>query len=775
MNRGLSWTGAAIAGAVLLALGTDFAARLGRRTEILIPTPAGFHQDMPGVGPVEIGFAGHVVLTTDQLEQASGGGTARVPGWRMEGDDPRPQGSGALVASALIVAPPGGKGRGLTVNAPQAWIPLVPDQHEIRLDLDRLWRLTHPVLHLPGFVPGRDLLAAADGEALLDPRAETVTCPGHFRMEAEDLVLDAADLNYDAPSKRLRFKPWNGEVIWSLRDANGRVFRGRADAPGEVLPTANGGLELRFDPGPRGVRATLPGAPASVLSSRAFTMWLEPSGDSNWRPSAASAAGPVFVSSSTIAFEGGDAALTWNDAGVLSEITFTGPVAARPWDDKFAVATARDSARLDPLTGTLTLDGRCFALVDAGFVSANSAQWDGKNLLARGDIVARGGAGLAQAEEMTAAEDGVLRARGRVRTFPRESLMQEMAGPSLLVQPDGFLEMTEGFLARGEREGQPWSVAGVRLASRLEPDGARRTDADGDLEYLAPGIRVRAAKLRQLDEERFRLEGQPAHAAMDLADGLVALSDFRRAESDATSLRIEGAPLLTVPAAALGLAGPDVTITARSGTRLHATGAWVLEGDVKVSGAMQTAADTARWSPEEGLWLERSFGSPSASGTLADGRAFTATAQRLGVDGEQTLVLEGDAVARLTEVNGGVHVLTAERARLGAAGGWAEGRARFDSPLGRAAGERAEWVTTAGRIVHLKLTGEASLAQEGMSAEGAEIEMDEATGWMSIHGVPARPAHLVLEDGRDVKTDSLRYNMRTHLLETGPVRVEEPK
>lgn len=778
MNRGLVWTGALVAGGVLLALGTDFARHLGRRAEIAVPTPDGFQLMLPGVGPVEISLAGPVVLTTDRLAESAGGGAERVPGWRMEGNDPRPEGSGAAFADAIITAPASGQRPGLTVRAPRAWIPLVPDKREIRLDLDRLWRLTQPVLTLPDFIPGRELRATADGEALLDPRAETVTSPGHFRLESEDLVLDAADLRYDAPTKRMRFAPWKGEVNWSLRDAGGRLLRGRSDAAGEVLPTAAGGFELRFAPGVRGVRATLPGAagePASVITGRAFTLVLDPAGASAWRPRNATAAGPVFLSSPNLAFEGGDADLSWNEAGALSEILIRGPVAARPWDASFAVATARHSARLDPLTGVLELDGRCLALDHAGSISADGATWDGQTLTARGGIVAQGAAGLAQADELAAARDGGLQARGRVRVFPRNSLVTEMSGPALIAQPDGLLEMNEGFHAVGQRGAEPWSVAGVRIVSRLETDGARRTDADGDLEYVAPGIRIRAARLRQLDEERFRLEGQPAHASMELEGGLTALSDFRRAESDAATLRIEGAPLLTVPAAALGLSGPDVRLSARSGTRDHATGAWLLDGEVKAEGALQTDADRARWSPAEGLWLERRFGPPSATGTLADGRTFTATARRLGVDGERVLVLEGEGVARLVEPDGRTHLMTAEKIHLGESGGWAEGRARLDSPEGRAAAERADWRSEAGRVVHLKLTGEASLAREGMSAEGAEIEMDEASGWASITGSPARAAHIELEDGRTATADWLKYNLISHLLETGPVRVGAPK
>jgi hypothetical protein len=136
--------------------------------------------------------------------------------------------------------------------------------------------------------------------------------------------------------------------------------------------------------------------------------------------------------------------------------------------------------------------------------------------------------------------------------------------------------------------------------------------------------------------------------------------------------------------------------------------------------------------------------------------------------------LEGDAVARLVEADGGTHVLTAERAQLGETGGFAEGRARFDSPLGRGSGQRADWRSAEGRIVWLCIAGEAALAVDRIRADGAVIEMDEANGMMFITGDAARAAHIVTEEGREATADWLRYDVSAKLLETGPARFTAP-
>ncbi len=778
MNRALTWTGYAAASAVLLALVADFAAQAEQREQPVIPAPAGFRQQVPGVGPVEFGFSGRVTFVTD--ERAEPGSAARSATWRVEGDDPRPENSGAAIANAQIVAPSRqnlAEGP-LTVDAPHAWIPLKREQGNLRLDMERVWRLTDPVLKLPGFAPGRRLTATASGDARLDPAMETVTCPGRFHLESDDLSLDAARFHYEARTRRLTFAPWKGDVRWTLRGADGRAFHGRSDGGGEVLPTPDGGLLLRFDAGPLGVRAALPaaaGSPAAQIACRGLTANVFPRGDSGWEPRDALAAGPVFLTDARLAFEGGDAAIRWAEGGVLVGIALAGPAAVRPWDASFQVATARERATFDPARGVLTLDGRCLAISERGFVSADGASWNGSQLQARGEVVASAAEGLVQAAELDADADGNWTARGDVRVRPTAALVDEIRGPAMSLRRDGLLEMSEGFHAAGRREGRPWSFAGQRIASRVEPGGARRTDADGALVYIADGVEVRAEKLRQLDEEKFRLEGPPGTARMELDKGGVAQATFRRAETDGNTLRIEGAPVFTVPAAALGLAGEDVRLEARLVTRESATGAWLLDDDVRATGALQAQADRARWSPAEGLWLERRAGPPSASGILADGRAFSAVARRLGVDADNVLVLDGDAVARLAETDGRTHVLTAERTRIGADGGWAEGRARFDSPLGRGSAERADWRSADGKLQFLKMTGGASLAVEQAQADGAIIELDDLSGWMSVTGDAAHAAHILTKDGREIRADSLRYNVRTLLIETGAVRFDTPR
>ncbi len=778
MNRALTWTGYAAAGAVVFALAADFAAHASTRSEPIVPAPAGFRQVLRGIGPVELGFVGRTVFVTDKREEAAApGAAARVPAWRVEGDDPRPEGNGAAIAHTRIIAPRSERGEPLTVEAPRAWVPLARAEGDLRLDMNREWRMTDPVLVLPGFAPGRSLTAAATGEAWLDPRKEAVRSPGRFVIEADDLKLVAAQFHYDAAAGVIRFAPWRGEVSWSLRDASGRTFRGTCDGPGEAAPTADGGIELRLQGGALGVRAALPGgpgAPASQVLGQALTVIAAPAGVDGWLPRSAHVTGPVFLTDARLAFEGGAADLEWNEAGELRGLTVAGPASVRPWDASFAVATARGSARFDPATGLLRLDGRSLVVDPRGQVAADAAAWDGSQLRASGEVVALAAQGLARADALAAAPDGGLSARGDVRIFPADAPAEEVRAPAMTLDRAGLMRMDEGFRASGFRKGEAWSAEGGRALSRLLDDGQRRTDGSGGIVYRAPGLVVRADTMEQLDARRFRLDGAPATATMDLQGGGQAVARFRRAIHDDESLHIEGAPHLTVPAAAVGLSGADVELDARTVTRDHATGEWVFENDVRVAGALEAQADRVTWSPTVGMRLERRGRAPSAAGTLADGRAFSATAAEIAVDAAGALLLDGDAVARLVELDGRTHVLTAEREQLAATGGFAEGRARFDSPMGRASGLRADWRSADSRIVWLKITGEAALAVDKARAEGAEIEMDEASGWMSVTGDAARAAHIVLEDGREVRADWLRYNVRSKLLESGPTRFEAP-
>lgn len=778
MSRALAWSGYAAAGAVLVAIAADFASHSGRRAEPIVPAPAGFRQHLRGIGPVEVGFVGRTVFITDRLEEdPEEAAAARVPAWRVEGDYPAPEGGGVAVARAHIAAPRGGETAALTVDAPRAWVPLARAEGEIRLDLEREWRLDRPTLTFPGFAPGRNLVAQADGEAWLDPRAETVRSPGRFTIASEDLELEAADFRYDARTRTIRFAPAAGEVRWSLRDATGRTFRGTCDGPGEVLPAADGGVELRLTGGALGVRATLPGAPdapsARVLG-RDLAVTAVPAGENGWLPQRARAAGPVFLADARLAFEGTGAELEWDAAGEPLALHLAGPASVRPWDDSFTVFTARRSVRYDPALGLLTCDGRSLAVDGRGQVAADHAEWDGRMLRARGEVVAHSTQGAARADALEADPDGGLRAEGDVRVFPASGPAAELRAPALTLDRAGTMRLERGFLARGAREGEPWELEAGSGLSRLLDGGERRTDAAGGVIHRTPGIEVRADTLEQLDAQSFRLDGAPGVATMALENGSVARASFRRAIHDGQRLRIEGAPHLTVPAAALGLSGADVELDARTVARDHATGAWMLEQEVRCRGALEAAADRITWSPQSGLLLERRSPAPTASGTLADGRTFSATARSIAMDPARSVRLEGDAVARLVEADGRTHVLTAERAQLGETGGFAEGRARFDSPLGRGSGQRADWRSAEGRIVWLRIAGDAALAVDRLRADGAVIEMDEANGLMSITGDAVRAAHIVTEEGREATAEWLRYDVGAKLLETGPARFTAP-
>lgn len=782
MNRALFWTGATICGSVLAAMATDFAAHAAPRREPVLPTPEGFAMKLDQLGPLEVAFAGRVRLVTDRREEEEGGGARRVPRWKVAGDDPSPDGAGMEIRDTRIESLAGGtdaaQGPPLIADAPRAWIALERDRGLLTIDLDRPWRLFDPVLDLPGFRPGSRMEASARGMTVLKPREGLVSARGPFRLEAENLSLDAAGFEYDANTGRVGFEPWQGVVSWRFTDERGRVLSGSSDAGGEVTPDETGGLTLRFHEGARGVTAALPvGAdlPAAIVLARALAWEFAADAAGAWRPLRAHARGPTTFSDRRLAFEGGDAELEWDAAGGLREARVTGPIAAHPWEPPLHSAVARRGARYDALTGALHLDGRAWAGSAEGALSGDALVWDGAQLDARGGVVAQAPAGTATAAHASAAERDGVAAEGAVRLVPASGPVDELRGPELRLDPGGDAVMPAGFEAEGRRDAAVWTLTGDRLTSRVDSAGERRADAAGNLVYLEAGIRIEAERFLQTAADRFRLEGAPARAELLLGSGRIARARFRRAESDPLRLRLEGEPWLQWPAAEFGLAGEAVELTARAAERRHEDGAWTLEGPLHATGALRAEADLARWSPAEGLTLERRLRPLEAEGTLADGTAFWGRAEEFGITAEREVRLSGDAEGRVQTPDGKSHRFWADRIRATEFGGSAEGKASVDSPLGKGRGDFAEWRLREGELDWLRATGSARLERDDLTAEGDRIEADLTSGWVEAEGTPERPAWLTRPDGGEVRAVWLRYNLRTHLLESGPIRLATPE
>jgi hypothetical protein len=780
VSRPLFWGGLALTGGVLLAMTADFAGRAAPVRVPVLPAPEGFRMNLKGVGPVEVAFTGRVELVTDEREEAAGGAARRVPRWKVNGSDPLPEGAGMTITDTHIEAlrlDESGAPQ-LIANAPSAWIPLTRERGLLTLDLDRAWRMADPVLDLPGFRPGSRMTARATGMTELRPREESIHARGPFRLSAENLELNAAGFAYDAPRGRVRFEPWQGEVSWSFTDALGRTMKGSSDAGGEVVPLEGGGLLLRFDEGPRGVRSSLPAGkdlpPASMLA-RSLDLHFAQGGDGSWQPRSASARGPLLLTDARLAFEGGGAEIAWSPAdGTLLEARIAGPLAVHPWEPPLLSATARESAIYDAARGTLTLDGRAWMADARGFLAADALRWDGADLHAAGSVLAHGAQGTALAERATASETAGLAASGGVRMLPVRGLVEELSGPSLKIAPDGIAELSDGFHARGRRDGIPWELSGRQLRQWQEEDGSRRAEALGDLVWSEPGLRLSGERFKQLDERRFRFEGAPARVWTLLESGAEAEASFRRADYETEGLHVEGEPWLRIPAAELGLAGEPVEIRARTAQRDHATGAWTLDGSVRVSGAMRTEVDRAMWSPAAGLRMERELAPPVVEGTLAIGTEFWLTAKEFGIDAERVLRLAGEVQGRFVEPDASEHRFWAERLEASEFGGIAEYDARVESPFGRGRADRLEWKTHAGELSWLSATGTAHLEREDLIAEGQRIEADQETGWVEAEGTSAQPAWARLPDGREVRAVWLRYNSRSHLVESGPVRLVTP-
>ena len=737
--------------------------------------------NLKGVGPLEVAFLGRVELITDEREEDAGGGATRVPQWKVNGSDPVPDAAGMAIHDTRIEAMQhdlDGESPMIAIT-PRAWIPLTRNRGLLTPDLDRTWRLSDPVLDLPGFRPGLRMTASARGMTELRPREESILARGPFKLEAENIELNAAGFSYDAKSRRVRFEPWQGEVKWSFTDELGRSLRGVSDASGEVVPLDDGGLLLRFNEGPRGVRASLPASkdlpPATVLA-RSLDLRFAQGVKGAWQPRTASARGPLLLSDSRVAFEGEGAEIKWSAVdGSLLEARIEGPLAAHPWAPPLQVAIARESAVYDAATGSVSLDGRAWASDARGFVSADSLRWDGSTMHANGSVLAHGAEGTALAEQALASEKQGLTANGAVRLLPTRGMLKELSGPTLTVTPQSEAELTGGFQARGEREGLPWTLRGERIRQWVEEDGSRRAEGFGALLWSEPGMRIEGERFKQLGEQSFRFEGSPARVWSELDSGGEAQASFRRAEYDAEALHLEGEPWLLLPAEALGLSGEPVELRARTARRVHATGAWSLDGGVQATGGLRTAVDRASWSPTEGLQLERRISAPLVEGTLKDGTDFWVTARQFGIDAEQVVSLEGAAHGRFTQQDGAVHEFWAEHLRASEFGGYAETNARVASPVGQGRGNRLEWRLEGGELIWLKASGNAHLEREDITAEGSRIEVDQGTGWIEAEGTPEHPAWARLADGREVRAVWLRYNSLSHLIESGPVRLATPE
>lgn len=782
MIRPLYWLGIALTGGALLAMAIDFAAHAKPVRAPVLPTPEGFRMNLKGVGPVEVAFTGQVELITDEREEEQGGGATRVPRWKVNGQDPLPDGAGMAIHDTRIEAlararegePP------MIAVTPRAWIPLTRDRGLLTLDLERAWRLTDPVLDLPGFRPGTRMTARARGMTELEPDEEVVRSRGWFQLEAENLELRAAGFGYEAKTGRVSFEPWQGEVNWSFTDELGRTLRGRSDSGGTIVPRENGELLLRFDEGARGVRSEVPAGkdapPATLLARSLDLIFAHGAKEDSWQLRTARARGPLLLSDARAAFEGGAAEFWWSpEDGSLQVARIAGPLAVHPWDPPMQAATARESAVYDAAAGTLALDGGAWAADARGFLAAKVLRWNGAELEAFDEVIAHGAQGTALAERAVVSESGGVHTSGEVRLHPWSGLVEELAGPSLSVTPELQAEMNEGFRARGLREGLPWTLSGQRLRRWLEPDRSSRVEAIGPLVWTEPGMRIEGDRFKQLGEREFRFEGTPARAWLALDSGEEAEASFRRADYGELALHLEGEPWLRIPAAALGLAGEPVELRARTARREHATGAWSLDGSVRAAGALSTEVDQATWSPTDGLKLTRAIVPPIVEGTLANGIQFWVTAREFGISAEREIRLAGSIHGRLTEPQGALHEFWAERAQASEYGGFAETHARVASPLGQGRGDRIEWRSADGEVTWLKATGRARLESEELTAEGARIEVDQLTGWVEAEGTPAEPAWAQLSDGREVRAVWLRYNSRSHLIESGPVRLATPE
>ncbi len=770
-----------VALATLVALVADLWRHLGDEGGPDEEVPPAFRQELREVGPLEIAFRGHVTLVTDQrsAEDATGR-VARVPRYRLEGDDPVPEGAGMRLKNVRIVALEADEP--MTAEAPSAWIPLSRNRGLLVLDLGRAWKLEGPHLRLPGVMPGRSLEAWVDGRVLLWPEEDRLEGRGSFRIRADAFELVAGRLAYDVATRTATFAPWQGGLRWSLDEGEGRRLVGRSGAGGRMTPHADG-WRLELEEGGEGIRLrdVAPEGETWLAAHRLALDFLPVEGG-GWRPLAARLDGPVQVAAADAAFSGGDAEARWDANGALTGLALAGPCATTPWTPPLQLVTCRRGLDWEPHTGVVNFRGPVRARDDLGFAAADGGRLDGDALALGGEVLLGHGGFVVRADRLEAALDGGWRLAGDVVVeAPPTGPVRRLLAPSLTGSGDGGeLAAPDGFRIEGESGGEPFALSGDAL-TRSRERGEDRLLAEGDLRLVWRDARLAADRLVQSGPERYLLEGSPVRLEQTLADGGVAVADFPRAFLHPDRLEVVGRSRFLAPARSFGLAGEAVELRADHVVRSADDGVWLLERDLVVTGAAEGEADRLRFLPGEWLRLERDRGAPRLAATLDDGRRVDLTGREVEAREGGVLELRGAAAVVLAEPDGGgVRRLAGDLLHLERGGGEAEGAVSFAAPEGEGEADRARWRTTAagdgkGGLTWLRLEGSARLVRPDLTAEGAVLELDLERGTVFVSGGDGVPAHLLLADGRDVRADWLRYNLRTRLLETGPIQVESPQ
>lgn len=761
-----------------LVLLVDVVRNLPADREDLGSGPAGFPWPTQGLGEVELGVDGAFVVELEERRASSEGAMERVPSMRLEGRDPRPNAAGmslrdTVIRSYDLQAVSEEPVERLRVNSPRAILPMRKNEQGLsELDQTQAWQVSEPVVIVPRGLGGEELRLEAD-DAQYHPADQTIQSDGPFTLRSSGLELRGVGIHLDLARESVRFGEVDGRLHWQLALATGGLLRGFSDRGGVLEPVRDGHYELRL-PAEDECWVELPNSSSMPgrLESEGFKLLLRQEGrdsvtDAAWHPEWLEGVGSTYWAGDRHIVLGGAPQLGWDTNGALLGLLIDGSILAHEQGRFSGWTTAAGGAYLHASTSELSLWDRVAARSSRFAVFADRVRVDSEERLhADGELLLTGQQGLSFAQSLEASQAQEAVHLRDVVAYPQVAEIDRVQTSSLWFEESGTMRIDVPFEARGKADGQAWDFAGQQLLAGDDPARGTWTQVDGGVSGSWQDARWVADSMER-EGEVTQLRGAPAELFAKLGPEGEA---YARAQSirmldDAVHLR--GQPMLRVPAAALGLAGQPVEIRARQIER-DAEGNWHFEQDVLFSGAMQGSARRAVYFADGSLELQRRSGADWMTFHLEDGAMARLKADELRGHPERELFLRGSLAIWFQQDPLEPPVeLFGSRATLRPDGGSIDGNpTQFRQGEQSAHARRAEWtgdLQTGPWVMHL--IGDAQFDTPQASGQAQRMRYDSASDALELFR-GRKPARIVLQGGREVVADWLRYFVNDQRLDS---------
>lgn len=783
---------------VVLLLVADTIRNLPQPAEPLGEGPEGFPWPTRGLGEITLGMEGRFLLDLEERIETNDGAAPRVPKMSLAGTDPRPQNDGMVTSDAVIRSFASAEVRTgpearVIVHAPQAWMPMsVAADGTRELDRTRPWRFKNPEVLLPA-LGGKQEFLLQTGEAELDPITNEVYCPGAFTLSSAGLRFEGTGLRLSPNDDRVRFGEIDGRIAWQLELETGGLLRGFSDGGGELYAVSENrsAMEMHADqlcwielplesglPGRLETDGFLLGlsnrtAPAIDAPSADAPNVDAPSADppetaqqDRWVPQTLDGLGTTFWSGGARVLQGGGSAVDWNDAGELIGLLIDGPILARVLGEGSGWNTAHGGAHMDAANGSLSLWDRVVARAVTASIYADRTTVDAeKNLRADGDLVVVTSHGLSFAEDLTSSGEQEELWLSQVTGYPNNSEVDRIDAPRMRAGADQSAEIPTPFVLRGQLDGEAWQFEGARLESHLDSTGRQVASARGGVTGNVGTANWKGDALN-LREGRMALRGYPCEVDMPLDAGGHLFGTAEHASLVEGVLRLQGAPQVRVPAAALGLAGESLHVQARHVER-QADGSWLFEHDVVFSGACEGSARRVTWRADGSFLIERASDDATIVAHRADGSTVSLRARTIDGHPDGPLLLSSAVDIKFEPGDGEPTLhLTGTRALFATTGGTLEGPVMIKQGDREAAAQRVEWTgdpRTQPYLVHFY--GDASFVTPEGAGKAHRMRYDSLGDALELFR-GRRSAWLQLSPTRELEADWFRYGLTDRLVQS---------